>query len=689
MPFKHRGLGFSVNNNGWSIQQPSPPTYAPDVTPVTIAVVRAGYDSSGNVTNSTDNLVLTQRVMKPYPFHASLTPNTIALSDYIYSTDTIVGGVNKSTEISPTPISMWAMDSRSVINGTLSFEIIAFHKDARAGRQVACVIASATDGTLTVFSAPISGTVVSGRNGDQHAIVVYRGSIDTSTLANNSLITLNGKVYPWVGGPASIADSSLSSAKREFSPRYYYKSSSLAASPFYAYVAPSGGSSGGVFSTIAATAKATPFDTVANMFAALNSGAAGTADGVIVQFGSGTFPMAGSGTSRNQKCAAIIFTRDPTVARASCIVQLNASFRPRLLTNLISPLTEGAIHLTDITIQRSGAFTFTGESANQLSVILNDVDFDANSQTSSWLSNAHDYYYGINFTNLSSGGQLNASTTTEHRILRGVTATSPGSVEAWWTVGSSISSPTFVANAGSRTASGCITAFNDFMKLSGTVLGAGSAQDVVGFAVVQNVWEFISATTNPTFKFNADAATGNTTHFVIHHNTLAGFWNNGRDNVFYDEGVTQRFSKLHSRKGNIHVSVNTKGHVFVGTDSGQAAWAFTAPQRIDNWAFLYGVGCQGEFSQFIDANNSGLGTAFAQAYPGLGAKIGTSNSVRQDPLFTNYQGTTSGPTVGTGGGTYTIAANSPAKTMVVIGLLSHDLAGTARNLTNDTAGAYA
>jgi hypothetical protein len=198
---------------------------------------------------------------------------------------------------------------------------------------------------------------------------------------------------------------------------------------------------------------------------------------------------------------------------------------------------------------------------------------------------------------------------------------------------------------------------------------------VSGAAIVQNIVEYTSATLNPSTRLSADSAAGDTTHVIMHHNTFAGFFNGGRGNLFYDDGATARTNELMSMRGNIHVQINTKGDVFT-----------TNGARVGNWAYLYGVDCQGEFSQFIDADSGGLGSGFAQSYPGLGASIGTSATVRNDPLFADYQGTTSGPMAGAGGGDYALQAGSPAKDRANA-VLRFDASGATRSALT-SAGAY-
>jgi hypothetical protein len=60
--------------------------------------------------------------------------------------------------------------------------------------------------------------------------------------------------------------------------------------------------------------------------------------------------------------------------------------------------------------------------------------------------------------------------------------------------------------------------------------------------------------------------------------------------------------------------------------------------------------------------------------------------------FTSFAATTvaAGPaySAGAGGGTYTVSGSAPVEGIVETAVLSHDLAGTARPTTADTAGAY-
>ncbi len=701
----------SVNGTGaydsWSAEYAATPSVP---SPVAFTASREGYDASGNTTTYLDTLYVTTRVRQPYPNQASNSALTVALSDYIYSTDTPSGSVvNNATLTSPVPICNWVTPHRSVVGNTIGgtvvpVEIVAFHRNARSGREVASVVFSVTDGTNTVTCTPVSSTVVSNRTGDRHPVIVYRmPETDITSLTNNAVFRVRCQVYPFIGASGSVADSDTGTAVngRDFGPRYFYKSTGLNTSPFYAYVT-TAGTAGGVFSTTPATAEATPFGSILQMFDALNAGAAGKADGVIVRIGNdgGTpFVLTGSATSRNQDCAAIIFTRDPNVARANARVSWGvAAFRPRLLAGLDNApavgggsvaLTTGCINFRDINLVRTGASTIRGEAANQLEIQFNDVDFDNSTATANFLSDSHSYFYGATVTALAASCSTFSAGTNEHRIFRGVSCTvgTGNNVENYLSVGCTWTSPAaFIIST--RTATGGIFAFNRVNGPTGTaMLNIGGSADVTNYAFCQNVIEWTSTTTGYVLGVSNDSNTGNNTHVVAHNNTVIGAFIAGRCNLFYDEGPTARSSRLMSMRGNLWTQLNTKGDVFQSNGT-----------RLGNWAYLYGVGCLDEWSQYIDADSAGLGTAFAQAYPGIGSSLGTtaltSSAQMSNTNFTDYEGTTvaAGPAYTAGvspPGTYTLTSGSaPVADIMDVAVLSHDFAGTARPTTAATVGAY-
>ncbi len=675
----------AVNADGWSVSYASPPTFDPENAPEYVTVMRAGFDGDGQAVTRREDLVCTKRVRQPWPNHASLTADRVALSDYVYSTDSIAGVVNNSAEASPRPVANWARPDRVVVGNSIpagQLEIVAFHRNARAGEQVACVEWTISDGTGSV-TVRASASVVSDYAGDRNAVIVYRpaADVDISGLADPATLTVNARVYPWVGDAASVLDSADGAVAREFSPRTFRRDTVLAAAPRLAYVRTTGNDGTGAVSTDPAIAAAAPFATV---LAAINAHhAAGGLDGAVIHIGQdgGTpFVLGNPIATRTQSHAPLVITREPGVPRAEARVSFGAaSFRPRL--------GAGLLLLRDVGVVRTGTSSFQGESGAHLRVVFEDVALDNGGFNSGWLNNCHDLLIGVDLSNMAAA-PLNAAGAvgvTEHRMVRGVSCpAAAANVEGWLVLGCDLrGSSTLTLQRGARSRSGSIVAFNRLQgpATSTRLWAPAQDEDVVGAAFAQNVVEYLSATATTTLSVSADAAASNNAHVILHHNTIAGFNAAGRSNLFYDEGATARTSKLHSCRGNIHVQINTKGDVFRGANEAGG----DASSRTGNWSFLYGVGCRGEWSQFIDAAGGGPGTSFAQAWGGLDASLGTSASLRNDPLFVDYQA--SSPAAGAGGGDYRLQPGSPARARVA-SVLRWDLAGTPRSAVLASAGAY-
>jgi hypothetical protein len=659
---------LTVNADGWSADYPDPPSLDPDGAPERFAVDRAGFSTTGLPQTHRDLLTVTRRIRNPYPDQATLTASTVALSDYVYQGDVVLGAANASTIQAPKPIANWVLPDRLVVGDTVTLEIVAFHRDARSGEQVACVEFTATDGAVTV-TQKIAGSVISPRASDRNPVIVYRATLDLASLANPATITCNARVYPWLGDAAAVLDSAAVTAAREFSPRVYRRDTARAAAPPLAYVSLAGNDTTGTVSTSAATAGAAPFLTVLGAIKALKAATAvtgGRIDGCEVRLGAGQF-VATSLASADviggiQDHAALTITRDPAVARNQAVLTFGASsFRTRF----------PYLRLADCTIQRTGTAAFVGETTAPLQLVLDDVELDNNSHNASLLGTASLRIYGCDLRN--AGSSPIAAGVNEVRCLRGLLNSSGATVENWLVVGSRLTGGSHASgnfSNGTRSSNGAICAYS---YLSGYRVMYGGLAEAMACAIVQNVIEYASATSNTALSVSADGNLSDVIHSVVAHNTVAGFFNNGRSNCYYDETAgTPRQHRLLSVKGNIHVSVNTKGDVFMLDGA-----------RRGNWPYLYGVGTAGEFHQFDAASAS-----FRQEFPGLAATLGSSTTIALDPQFTAPAHTVSGPTAGAGGGSYAIAPTSPAKGRLPRAVLRFDLAGQARPGTGCSAGAY-
>lgn len=689
----------SVDAAGWSAQYSgTPPTFDPVNSPETVSVSRAGYDATAGATTHTESVTLTKRQRQLYPNQATPTANGVALSTYIYSTDTISGVTNNSTKASPKPIAAWVTPDRQLVSGTIGgsacpVEVVAFHRNARSGKQVAAVKFLITDGTNTVtatVATPTVSTAGTGSAWDKNALSVYAlPATDISSLSAG-MVTVNAEVYPWIGDSASVNESADNgSARREFTARYFLK---RATGPIYGYVSSSGNDSTGIWHSTAATAAATPFLTILGAFNAINAArntaeTGDKADGLELRLTSGSWSIANTTANRTQNVAALTITRDPSVAKSAAILDLGAAWRPKLATGFTSPLATGCLQIRDLTLDRSASTgSITGESTGsvKIEVIFDNVDLDL-SGFSGALTNAtlaDDYHYGTVFTSNLAGNSNLGQSTNQHRIFRGIQVNAATySMEGWVCVGSTITAGIGFGFADAT--KGGIFASNKFLNPSSAnaVINIATAADVdtiTGFVFAQNLVESIHTTTS-TAALGVAQNKGNTSHCLIYGNTFTGYGGLGRANLFYsgfaNGGVDQEHD-LFAVKGNIFVQLNCKGDVYGTNTTFDGALAFD-----------HGVDCEGNFTQF----NTASPATENQYYPGLRSNIGSSSTTRNDPLFTSYAGTGGSggtPSAGAGGGDYTLQSTSPAKQLLGSALLSHDFAGTARPASSDTAGAY-
>ncbi len=661
----------AVDATGWKSTMVTPAELS--LSPITVS--RQGFDATGTATSYSETLFTTKRVRQPYPNQATLTSSTVALSDYVYSTDTIASCTNNSTEVSPKPVANWSLPDRQIVGNSIDLRLVAFHRNGRGGKPVACVIFRATDGTTTVTST-VSSLTATTDSLTGLKILEFVTTLDITSLSGGP-ITVNARVYPWIGTADSVLDSADQSEAREFSPRTYRKDTSLAAAPYLVYVKATGSDSTGAVSTNAAIAAASPCLTLTGAInrarTVLGTGS-GALNGLRVRLDAGTWSRASSPTA-NTVDSEVVIEPIPGVSKASCIFEfgaVNNSF------NLAYVRHKG------LTVRRQGVYYPFNTAAGKC--VFDDCSIDFNGQTGALASNAA-YFHWLNCAMTGQGGStLNAGAAAQ-AMIRGCTfgsANSNTQNEAWLMLGNSTLGGRNAS--GTRTQSGAIIAFNKFMALgyvSGPVFGLeqGTAGTIDGFAVVQNIFEFTSATSNPTMKYSADSGPENTRHAIYWHNTMAGFNDHGRSNLLYNEtSGDPRTHTLPSFVGNIHVQINTKHDIFCGVGGYP-----DASTRTGGWAYLHGVGCRGEFSRYRDAGSG----SFTQDYGGLSSSIGTVNTgAGNDPLFTTPAHTTSGPAVGAGNGTYTLQGGSPAQARVTESPLGYDLAGTARSGTV-ASGAYA
>ena len=678
------GLGLSASGggvaapfsaiaaDGWQTTVAAPSDLS--LTPFTVQ--RAGYTSAGATTTHSKTMYLTKRVRQAYPNQASFTADQVAVSDYIYSTDTVAGAVNNSTVDSPLPVARWLMPDALMTSTTVTAEIGAWHANG-----IACVKFRANDGTTQTAWQTVSTTTISTICTDANPVEAYAATIDISSLASGAF-WLEAEVYPVIGGASSVLKSEdLNTAganARELTRRWFKKGSV----PAYCYVASTGNDTTGSANAVAATASSTPCLTVAGALKKLHDllgTSAGALDGARIRVTDGVTMGTTTFTgSYKQDVAAVVIERDPNVSRATANITMAANFAPDFDTSSIGP-DEGQLLLREITLTISGARSFQGSSSpsHPLHVQLWDCAIDMASNATNLRSTGYLSYFGGTISNIANNAlcPLGLSGSNNIRIIRGITADmNTRSHEGWTTIGCDISRSN--GQGYSDLTKGIVFANNRYLSPNGAqsaiMVEAAAAGDLItGIVIVQNEVEWTSATSSPSIAIAA--SNGSTHHSIVHNNTCSGDQLAGRWNLFYDEHASvARTHTLISFKGDIGTQLNTKGDIFK-----------TDGTRLGNFAFAHGVGCEGNFT--IDAANAP--SSEAQSYPGIGSIIAGG-----DPLFTDNQASTfdgSTYSAGAGGGTYTLEAGSDAIGILSGPLLTFDLAGSARGSGVQNAGAYA
>lgn len=675
----------SVNSTGWTGEWASgtPPTFAPDTSPMTASVTRSGYTAtagSGDTTSATtynEARTFTARLRQPAPNDSTLTATTVVLDDYVYSTDVIAGVTNNSTTSSPKPVAQHAYAPRRNIDSAVNQLPVAVITDHRDG--VAAVVFSVTDGTTTLTRTVVA-PVVANRTGDQFSVEEYQHTFDVSTLAVGRL-THSAKVYPRIGGSTAVFNSSDQTIEtRTFCDQY------VARGPrYFVYVDAAGNDTTGTVSTTAATAEAAPCLTIAGAIARARVLMPGNlVGGLEIRLNAGTWTNGGVAfnTYQNANSAEVVITRNPNVPRASVI-----------FTYATAPVWRlSYIRMQDITITRTAA-VFMAVGAQ---LTLRDVDFDLGGFSTNIDSNAVYMEGGVSFTNV---GATSLLTTGKTFMGRGIVAGSFGgttiSVDNYSLVGCKLpnaEAKTVSASESNIVISGSVVGTNASGGSGGINVASIAAATASGILLRNVVIEFYggSATPGTGMRVSADGTGSNTEHVIIRGVTMVGQEAAGRANIGYDEssGTTRRTHNLWRSEGNNFSQINNKSDRFVQTQ-GNA----DAPNRIGAWPVMYGVGFRANIGRYPDAGSPTVGSAsFRQDYPGLAAKIATDSASPINTGFTNYQGTTwtigGGYVAGAGGGTYSVSAGSTAKGMLTNSRNKFDIAGTTR-ASPDTAGAYA
>lgn len=700
--------------DGWAATWASgtPPTFAPDVTPLRDTIDRAAWAIVGGVPtqvrDTSDRVTYTQRIREPYNGAIVLTANMVAMSTYVYGDDLIGGTIPGGSMSSPKPVCKPTLCDMRLTDGDVYVEFAVFHRNARNGKQVAFCEFTCTDGLGNTFTRLVTNMSISTqRAADQGAVIVYAANFnEPAGFPDDRVWTVNMKAYPHFGVVSSVADSSTGTAgARGFVPQRVWKHAARFAAQPKVALTPTGvddtvnaAGQGTVaqpgvqkVSTSEAVALANGFQSQASAMNALRlatSITGGYLDGceMIVSNVTITLTSTPVGTYTAGK-GTFVIRGDTNTLKASNVVNIstaNATMRCGYLR------IEG-----NLTITRTSIHYLISVDGLIFGGPAGAPDFNATSNGSLTNSaNVGTYVEGCNFTGISTSFAANV-TNNDIRLIRAANSVG-GNWEAQCIVGSKFEGGAWSLNDATR-GSGFVVAFNRVVKVTGQFFAINFAGVCNGGAVYQNVFEFTgtAAAGGIMYRPSGDGSPCDLFHVIEGNNTFAGAFDCGRGNIKYDETVgTYRKHTLCCDHASIHVAYNHKSDYFLYTQGSTT----DAPLHTGCWSVLYGVDMEDVTTQYCSADGSSLGGPFSMAYPGLGGSVGTARSdpsgkPPNDPKFTAPACTTSITNnvyvAGAGNGNYNLDPTSPCRATQRTARLPFGIDGVARTTANCNRGALA
>lgn len=723
--------------------------FGTDAAPaVRLSVTSPGYNENGGSTSITREMLGTVALRQPYPNQTTnteaLVPEgvrvTIALSDRIHVGDTITGctfsqgvyvagGINSAAANLPAsvtstlpyqkPIANWlAFPSERAASGAATFdiELLAFHRFPRQGRQVACVEFIATDEHSNTVTVKSSTMVQSTRVTTGNPIAVYRGSIPLATLSAGDQVTVRAKIYPFLGDGTGVFDSDPSAdgapatVPSGFANYTFLNDKTGTYGTVYAYVSPGGNDAGGVASEVAATASASPFQSIyaaANAVKARNNTLYGHNDlgGGVVRLTAGTYAGFGSSSLNTLGSGKTWFTIEAAPGESVSTVSIepgtkinpgnmvkfkNLALTPTASTPIvIDAASDGAVDGPPIIYGAYEGLRIHGLSG--VSPIIYRVGLR--------------HFIGCDMKDIGRSLSSPYGITREHTpLLAGCTLsfstqvpTGGLSLPTWTSVGNMLSKGfyfTQAANtAGTAPGSTRVVAAKSAILAFNSEYGAVSTNSFGftdptvpggGMAIVQNLFEFITNTSSPCFNLAGDGAVKKLDNVVVQHMTVVG----ARMNYLYnDEGakaLAETGSKSVPKNGIFIYSLvnqyNCKTDTFSKPGEGPDG------ERVGNWEPHHGIGFAGNMHQNPAANGPAAPYTGPNSWDGV--YLGRNSKVAGNANFVSDLSLSG---ANTGGGDYRIGAASDARNRVPAGFatLPFDLDGTPRrNDGTGAAGAY-
>lgn len=706
---------FGLGANG------DPTTGAPRLT---LNVVSKSFDDTGAPTTLARQVFGTLRVRKPFPNEGQAEETVVgpdvkirvSLSEYVYAKDKAGAGnsgtdvqavvsaglytqggtpskaatltaTNSSTAPYQPVVANWSYPSNSRLTaGTFPLRCVAFHRDGRDGRPVRAVKFSAFDGTNTVTQTVTATTVGTGL-GDAGPVVEYVGSLSTATLTQGATVTANFLAYPWIGDVAFDSSTGAVSPSPLVGPRTYVCDKAGTYGQSFATVDPVGGNDG-TGAVVGSGMPTAPFLTIAAAFTALrtynNTNYARNNCGgstMYLRTGSHAF-IGGTVTVGTTPSTWLEVTRHPSDPASGVIIASQSGGKSLGLMLKISDVTVTATNAAGVVSAGAGSALWVDRCTVNVS--------DGSSPT--FYINTVWSLTGCTITNYAAGIRPFSTTNAAPAIVRGNTigglGTKGGIVYTMIGNRSSVAATTTWVDtiAGSTAPTPVpILAYNKITAALGTGPLVKFCETTVtqtyGIAVVQNLFENTTSVSVPLLQIAADGTTGNPVDNVISwHNTIVGQRTNYAYNeVSADSSTPSRVDRRYwSVRASVHDDMNIKGDLFVG--SGYVANG----SRVGSWPQEWGTGNAG--NHFGEIAGIGAPGTFTHAFPGLRSIQPQSPTALAALAFVDRR-SYDGSSPGAGGGDYRFAPAAGSLALNGSPMISHDLDGVARAVT-DAPGAY-
>lgn len=625
----------TIHADGWQGSYTSPPTFDPVGDPRYAVAERPGFNASGAGVTVVDALLLMARVRQPYPNHASLSANDVALQDFIYSGDTVTGVTNNSTRAYPKPLAMWLdHDRQRVTAQSYTARLAVAHWHARSGRPVAAVKFIATDGTTTVEQT-VSTMTKTDYAASGLSVPHFEATLDFSTLDDDALITIDAVIYPWVGPSTQASVDYATYPSVNFCEMKVFNA--VSETTIYAYVDGVGAGTPQA-STTEATALANPYATIAVAAAGIQ-----TLDGTDAS--RGVVKIAANTTITHSSFSSVVVGDTPLIVegltKATSILQDAGSSTANSVPDMIK--------FKNMTLKRNagGDVIFLENAAGSGSsnmMIFEDCDFDDNGSGDPWA--AWIYRTGRCWFIGTKSDFPSPVTTFSVRNKMAILIGHSGEVgNSYHIAGTKSLNATLIDTAISPGNSGDKEAvsnrFIGFNFLSANSVGASvfaTTGQVDGLGLVGNVFEDQDGSTAATLSLGSNGAE-TIANLVMQSNTVIG----QRANITYND-VSPFGSKTAGLRFNSIHDLNTKSDVFA-----------TDAAAINNWTNIHKVGWHSNAYVYGDAQNDAYGPGeWVGEFGAIGDMVGTDAT----PIVTDWSDDQSGTGGGAGDGDYSPGAST-------------------------------